>query len=389
MLEKIVILGVKIDDIGLDQTLLEIKRALVNRSQITVFTPNPEICLKAESDEHYREVLNFGSINIPDGVGLKYGAKILSQTLKNKTCGSDLTKEILSSLKPSKVYIISRRDALSQKADLYNLFKNKFPDTKFKVGFLDKAKPFDCDNIINEINVFEPQILFVCLGAPNQEIWISKFLKFLPCVNAALAVGCSFDFLTGKIKRAPEMMRNFGLEWLYRLYQEPQRLNRIKNATVIFLLKCLHWKERLKKEYRENVLGVVVNSQNKFLIQKNKHLNNHWQFPQGGVDAGESEEAAVIREVSEEVGIDKKHLQIIKKLKATNTYDWPPHSQILKGYKGQKQNAFLIKFTGSNTDLNFQKSHEVEAIEWVDKNEVVSRLHQVRKDFAKKLLNEI
>ena len=47
MLEKIVILGVKIDDIGLDQTLLEIKRALVNRSQITVFTPNPEICLKA------------------------------------------------------------------------------------------------------------------------------------------------------------------------------------------------------------------------------------------------------------------------------------------------------------------------------------------------------
>ena len=388
---KALILGVSIDNISLDETMTAVERFLLSKSQHKIFTPNPEICLKAEKDDDYRNILNNADLNIPDGFGLSLGAKILGEKLDKRVTGVDLSKKILEKCNTDEhsVYILSRNDSLTKKADLDQLFKKQYPNIDLKTSLIDKDHPYDCDDNLNDIIDFQPKVLLVTIGAPAQEIWISKYLKFFPSVKVALGVGGTFDFLTGKMKRAPESMRNLGLEWLYRLYQEPKRIGRIRDAVVNFLLVCIHWKNRMATVYRANVLGVITDGNGNFLIQKNSRLTNHWQFPQGGIDEGESAEEAVVREVSEELGIDRKYLKISRQLPAEHSYEWPRHSQLLRGFRGQKQVAYLLKFVGNNSNIDYKNSHEVEDIKWVTKDKLLESLHPVRREFIAKIINEI
>jgi N-acetylglucosaminyldiphosphoundecaprenol N-acetyl-beta-D-mannosaminyltransferase len=385
--DKAIVLGVPIDNQPIVFFIKKIQDAILRKKQIKIYTPNPEICLKAEGDGGFKHVLETADYNLPDGFGLKLGAKILDENLDYRVCGSDLVKYIIEKFNNQQVYIVLRSDSLTKEADL----KKTIDDYRifYRVGTVDKDRPFDCDKILNEINDFKPQIVFVCLGAPEQEMWIDKYSRFLPDVNVAIGVGGSFDFLTGKIKRAPKVMRENGLEWAYRLYQEPKRLIRIKHAVADFLLKCHEWKRRIKNEYRENVVGVVVNKKGEYLVQKNMRLKDHWQFPQGGVDKGETQEEAVIREVGEEIGTDEQFLKIIKKIPENHVYDWYPYAQKLKGYKGQKQNVFLLEFSGRNSDIDHSDSYEVEEIKWVAKDDIVRSLHPIRREFGEKIVKHL
>ncbi|NQT49342.1 WecB/TagA/CpsF family glycosyltransferase [Candidatus Kuenenbacteria bacterium] len=387
---KSIILGVQITDQPMDFVLQKIDQFLNSNDQHKIYTPNPEICLKAEKDDEYRHVLNRADINIPDGIGLKLGAKILGETLENRVAGSDLTKEILEKYKDTetKVFIVLRNDSLSTEADIKKLFKEKYPKLNFQISQIDIKNPDNCDEVLNSINTFGPKILFVTLGAPAQEFWINKYIKLIPGVKVAIGIGGSIDFLTEKIKRAPKLVRDSGLEWAYRLYQEPSRLKRIKNATADFLLVCHKWKKRIQSEYRQNVIGVTKNKEGKFLIIRNPRFGkNHWQFPQGGVDQEETPETAVVRESSEEVGASEKLFKLIKKIPEQHRYDNPAEYQnLLKGFKGQEQTAFLLEFQGKDSNIDFSDSEEVEEIKWVSKDEILQFIHPHRQEFAKKII---
>jgi len=388
---KALILGVRIDNRPLEFVLQRIDHYLNSDSGHKIYTPNPEIVLKAEEDEDYRDILNRADINIPDGIGLKLGASILGEELEERVTGSDLTRTILEKYneKGSKVFILLRQDSLSSEDDLKKLFKERYPSWKIKIDSVEKENCYNCDDVLNNINAFEPQFLFVALGAPMQETWIDKYLKLVPSVKIALGIGGSFDFLTGKIHRAPAMIRDLGFEWLYRLYQEPKRLSRIKNATIDFLLACHRWKKGMEENYRANVLGVVKNKAGQYLIQKNSRLPDHWQFPQGGVDAGEAGDSAVVREVGEELGIDISLLKVIKELPETHRYEWPDYAKKLRGLRGQEQRAYLLEFSGTDSDIHIENSHEVEAWRWVDKANLFASLHPVRREFVEKLLKHL
>jgi len=389
---KVIILGVIIDDQPFDFFARKFEDYLLFEGQHKIFTPNPEICLRAFENEDFRHILNEADLNLPDGFGLKLGAMILGETLENRVCGSDFTPKILERLnlrEGIKVYIVLREDSLSIESDLKTLFKNNYPNIKLKVGSMNVNNLTACDEILNEINDFNPPVLFCALGSPHQEIWINKFLKLIPSLKVAMAVGGSFDFLTGKIKRAPKFMRELGIEWFYRLYQEPQRLSRIKNATAKFLLTCHTWKKRIESEYRKNVLCVIRNNNGQFLLGKSRRFKDHWQFPQGGVEKDEEMETAAIREVGEELGAPEKLFRVIKRLSSNNRYDSPPYAKLLKGYKGQEQTAFLIKFLGEDHDLKIGKSHEFEKFIWVGEKELLEKIHPKRREFAGRILKEL
>jgi len=385
---KMTILGVKIDDQPIEWIMNRIDHFLNSENNHKIFTPNPEICLRAGNDEHYRKLLNTADINTPDGIGLKLGAKILRQELKNRVTGADLTKAILEKYKSQNisVFIVIKSNSLSTESDIKKLFKENYPQIKVKVGVVDKDDCLNCDKVLNDINDFNPQILFIALGAPDQEIWINKYSNILTSVRASLGVGGSFDFLTGKMKRAPEIIRKLGAEWLYRLYREPKRLMRIKHATADFLILCHQWEKRMDNEFRINVLGIIKNKEGKYLIQKNARLKEHWQFPQGGVDEGERPEMAVVRETAEELGAEERLFKVIKKIPDGHEYVWPRYAQLLRGYKGQTQTAFVLEFNGNDSDFHPEKSDEVVAIKWVGKTEILKNLHPVRREFAKKLI---
>lgn len=388
---KTIILGTVIDDRPIEWVLDKIDYFLNSHKQGRVYTPNPEICLKASKDEEFRKTLNRADILIPDGFGLKLGAKLLNEKLSNRITGVDLSKAVLEKYKTEnfKIFIYTRTDSLARKKDIHDYFKKNYPNYQIQIGECDIDNCLSNDNILNQINEFEPQILFLTLGAPNQEIWLDRNLKFIPSVKISFAVGGTFDFLTGKIKRAPESVRKLGMEWLFRLYQEPKRLGRIKNAVADFLLKCHEWKRHMSNRWRPNVLAIIKNKNNKYLLQKNARLANHWQFTQGGIDSDEAPEVAVLREVSEELGAPEKLFKIIKQFKATHKYVWPDYAQKLRGYYGQKQIAFLVDFSGTDNDLNIEKTDEVEEFKWLEKEKLLENLHPVRQVYAKKLINEL
>ena len=85
-----------------------------------------------------------------------------------------------------------------------------------------------------EINQNNSKILFVALGMPKQEKWIHQNLKSMPSVKLAMGVGGSFDFISGRIRRAPRLIRSLGLEWAYRLFYQPWRIKRIFKAVIVF-----------------------------------------------------------------------------------------------------------------------------------------------------------
>ena len=93
---------------------------------------------------------------------------------------------------------------------------------------------------------------------------------------------------------------------------------------------------------------------------------------------GETPEEAVLREVSEELGIDQTLLKVTKSIPETFQYTTPPRAQLRQGYKGQKQQLFVLKFSGSDGDIRVEKSTEVEKFKWVEENELKDIIHPAR-----------
>ncbi len=235
------ILDIRIDNLIKQQTLQKVGEFLNSNKQHTIFTPNPEMLVDAQKDEYFKQVLNSGDLNVCDGFGLSFvsGAK--------RYPGVDLMQDIcaLAEKEGKSVYLLgSGLNEVVEKtvAEL----KIKYPELKI-VGFnkgskIEKLK--DCkikydeeqnDELIFQIMMCAPDILFVAFGHGKQEKWIYENLSHLTSVKIAMGVGGAFDYISGKTKRAPLFLRQIGLEWLYRLIKQPSRLSRIFKATVTFV----------------------------------------------------------------------------------------------------------------------------------------------------------
>jgi putative (di)nucleoside polyphosphate hydrolase len=145
-----------------------------------------------------------------------------------------------------------------------------------------------------------------------------------------------------------------------------------------------------KLPYRENVGIMLINDQNRvFVGQRLDNYQDAWQMPQGGIDLGENAEDAAFRELEEETGIVKNLAQIEAVSKDWITYDLPTEliSKLWKGrYRGQKQKWFLMRFCGSNKQVNIETSHpEFAAWKWV----VVSELEENIVEFKKAVYRQV
>jgi len=123
-----------------------------------------------------------------------------------------------------------------------------------------------------------------------------------------------------------------------------------------------------KLPYRNNVAGIVYQNNKYLLLQRVDWEDKFWKFPQGGVNEGETDEQAINRELTEELGTD--NFRVVKKSDITNTYDWDLESVAKAGnrWRGQNQKFFLVEFTGSDTDIHLPE--EMKAYKWVPLNEL-------------------
>ncbi len=237
MNEKISILGLKVDKITMQEALIRFEEMLQTEGLKFIVTPNSEILEAATKNDELKEIINKADMVIPDGIGLVYASKIKGQPLQERVTGIDFSFNALHTIKAlgKTAYFLGGKPGIAEAAA---------DNIRKQIEGLDICgthdgyfKAEDEDALIGEINSLNPDFLLVALGAPKQEKFIYKYKDKLNC-KVAVGVGGSFDVWSGASKRAPQFYQKHGLEWLYRLKSEPQRIGRIAKIPV-FLAKVL------------------------------------------------------------------------------------------------------------------------------------------------------
>ncbi len=221
-MKKVEILGVRIDNLTLEEILFNLEKKLCEENfKGYITTPNPEIILMTQKDKELLEIINNSYFVVPDGVGLILASKIIRNHLKNRVPGIDLMIEICK-----------LAERLNKSVCLVGLWKEAI------VGAISELKKKFPKLIISNVN--KANIIFVGLGTPKQEKWIKKNYNLLPNAKIFLTVGGAFEMIAGIKKRAPKFLRVLGLEWLWRFLLEPRkRFKRIIKAVIIFPFKVL------------------------------------------------------------------------------------------------------------------------------------------------------
>lgn len=232
-MRTIKIFGINVTDTTENEALEFIIKGLgQKRKKMKIFTPNPEIIMAALKDEDFKKVLNSADLALPDGIGILWAAKILGKQLQERIAGIDFMEMLCreASNRGFSVGLMGGGPKIAEEAA--ECLQKKYPGLKVSFTGEEWRKSGRLD------------ILFVALGYPKQERWIYENLPKIP-VTVAMAVGGSFDYISGAVPRAPKIVRNLGFEWLFRVLVEPWRLAR-QLALVHFILLILRTRFSLK-----------------------------------------------------------------------------------------------------------------------------------------------
>lgn len=233
------ILGINLSNGSEEEALKKVSEFLNGNSMHYLVTPNPEIILAAQTDPDFFKILNQADLSLADGFGLKLAGLLTKQKITRIT-GADFSLKILAlaQMRKLKVMIINWENGLSSAREIKAVLQKNYPHLDCLVADVSRDLSLDAGAQV-VLNDFAPTIIFTTLGFPYQEKIIFNNLKNWPSVRLAIGVGGTFDFLTGKARRAPRIMRQLGLEWLWRLIRQPRRIVRIYRATFVFMAKIL------------------------------------------------------------------------------------------------------------------------------------------------------
>jgi len=238
MSEKSVhIFGVRIDNVDLDEAFNRFLVLLNRERTAAVYTPNPEMIMLAAENKEFRDTLLSGDLVVPDGIGVIYASKIHHLGLTNRVPGIELMERILKYCHSTRrsIFLFGGKPGVAEAAGANIL--DKYPGIVIKGIEHGYHKDDAMQGVIDRINEAKPDVLFVALGFPKQEYWIEKNRKILSA-HVAMGVGGSMDVWAGTVRRAPAIFCKLGLEWFYRLIQEPSRVGRMM-VLPKFMLKVL------------------------------------------------------------------------------------------------------------------------------------------------------
>jgi len=235
----ITILDVKIDSVSFKEALEKVQSLIKKGKRSFIITLNPEMIIAAQKDSEFREIVNDADLVTPDGYGLMLAARFLGQPLKERVTGVDLTWALLklAEEREYRVFLLGGATGVAKKAA--ENIKRVHPRIKF--AGISSVDPDDKD-IFDTISHAKPDILFVAYGAPKQEKFINSLIhpvsnlefRISDLPKLSIGIGGTLDYIAGIVSYAPRWVRWLGLEWLYRLFTEPKRFNRIITATIRF-----------------------------------------------------------------------------------------------------------------------------------------------------------
>ena len=227
--------GVPVDNISVDYALGRIRswicQDLAGRYIVTLDALS---ALKAREEPHFRDLVRGADLVLPDGKGLISALAFLGSPVAQRIPGVDFMERMcrLASTEGWPVFLIGGAPGIAEKAAVR--LKETYPALVFGGvvhGFIDDP---DMPDVVEQIRSSGSRFVFVGMGVPKQELWMSVHGKKL---NGAVCIGVggSFDVISGRLKRAPAFLQSMGLEWLFRLIQEPWRWSRVCRLPVFVL----------------------------------------------------------------------------------------------------------------------------------------------------------
>ena len=232
------ILGICFDDLS-RQEAVQAGAALLSEDKFHyVVTPNPEFILAAEKDGEFRRVLNEADLVLADGIGVVYSARIQGTPLKGRVPGIEFAAGLMERMAAEglSLFLLGAKPGVAETAG--KRLAEQYPGLRIAGthdGYFQEDAP-----VAEEIRQSGAEAVFVCLGAPKQELWMSRYGGETGA-RLLCGLGGSLDVFAGTVERAPRFWSDHGLEWLYRICRDPRRL---KRAVRLPLFLVHVWKER-------------------------------------------------------------------------------------------------------------------------------------------------
>lgn len=231
------VLGVRVDLVTPAGALDLMKTFVRDGRSHHVVTINPEFIMAARRNRDFRDVLNAADLALPDGIGAVWACRQHGHPLHQRVTGVDTVKALCAwgakeGLRP---FLLGAAPGVAERAA--TALCRDHPGLKIAGICAGSPAAEEEEQIVASIRDSRPDFLFVAFGAPQQDHWIDRTRERLH-VPIAMGVGGTFDFLAGKRRRAPIWMQNVGIEWLYRLFQEPWRWKRM-SVLPIFALQVI------------------------------------------------------------------------------------------------------------------------------------------------------
>lgn len=221
------LLGVRVSNIDFDDLCALLRRWVDERSVHCVFTPNVDHIVRCDRDAAFRDAYDRASLRIVDGMILMWAARLLGKPVAAKLSGSDMVPRLseVAAREGYRVFLFGAAPGVADEAA--ERLRDRYPGLTI-AGTYSPPMGFEKDEqengkAIEAVRSANADLLFVALGSPKQEVWMARHRDALG-VPLMMGIGATLDFVSGRVRRAPVWMQNAGLEWVWRLAQEPRRL---------------------------------------------------------------------------------------------------------------------------------------------------------------------
>ena len=235
-MDQVRVLGVRVDCLDMDAALEGIAQLVDSGGHHLVATVNPEFVMRARVDKDFARVLESADLCLADGSGVVWAARRQGCAIREPVTGVDIIPPLaaLCARRHFRLFLLGAAEGVA--ADLASRLRVEHPALEVAAHSGSPAESSDAETVAI-INKYGPQVLLVAYGHPNQELWIDRTRGSLG-PGTAMGVGGAFDYLTGRVPRAPAWMRRAGLEWLFRLIRQPWRIRRMA-VLPIYALRVL------------------------------------------------------------------------------------------------------------------------------------------------------
>ncbi len=222
----VTILGVPIDRLSRAQAVETMGRFAQSGAPHHVVTVNPEFIMAARRNPDFRAALAEADLALPDGIGVVWASRLLGRPVAERITGVDTVRSLarFAAERRLRPFLLGAAEGVAEEAA--RLLCQANPGLEIAGVYAGSPRPADEDAIVAMIQAAHPDMLFVAYGAPQQDLWIVRTRQRLG-VPLAMGVGGTLDFIAGRRRRAPRWMQTLGIEWLFRLAQEPSRWRRM------------------------------------------------------------------------------------------------------------------------------------------------------------------